>query len=82
MSTLDDRLSALEMIAPENRPCPMGVLLESLPDITREKLSRVLGMKISNRRIHSELQAEGYRIARESIALHRDGFCRCPKERK
>jgi hypothetical protein len=82
LSTLEERLSVLEQEVPEKRPCPMGAFLSTLPDSTRVKLVNILTTKISNRRIHSELQASGIRIARESLAAHRNGYCRCPKENK
>jgi hypothetical protein len=77
MNTLKDRLAALDG-PPQQRPCPVRLLLDQLDPETAELLERLLaeGRK-SVRSIHSELTQSGVRIARESLSNHRNGWCRC-----
>lgn len=76
-ANLKDRLAALDT-PPQQRACPVQVLLYQLDSDTSELLERLLseGRK-SVRSIHSELVHSGIRIARESLSNHRNGWCRC-----
>lgn len=81
MSTLKDRLAALDG-PPQQRPCPVRVLLDQLDLETSELLERLLTEnRKSVRSIHSELASSGIRIARESLSNHRNGWCRCAATR-
>lgn len=75
MSELANRLARLD--ESQNQPCPVTKLLDSLDAETSEVLSRVLNGKASTREIHSELTTAGYKIGRDTIAAHRNGWCRC-----
>lgn len=75
--TLKERLGNLH--ATRGRICPVGVLLDSLDKDDAAALSRVLDSSVSTRAIHGELMAEGYRIGRDTLGNHRNGWCRCPK---
>ena len=78
--TLKDRLGNLH--ASGGRACPVGVLLDSLEPEDAAALSRILDSNVSTRAIHGELMAEGYRIGRDTLGNHRNGWCRCPKAEK
>jgi hypothetical protein len=75
MSELAERLNRLQ--AQQNQPCPVTKLFNSLDKETSDVLKRVMDGKASTREIHSELTAAGYRIGRDTIAAHRNGWCRC-----
>jgi hypothetical protein len=80
MSELASRLMRLD--AEQNQPCPVTKLLNSLDSETAEVLKRVMDGRASTREIHSEITAGGYRIGRDTIAAHRNGWCRCQGEAK
>lgn len=75
--TLKDRLITLSNV--DSQLCPVGELLASLDAEDAEALRRVLASKASTRAIHTELAAEGYRIGRDTMGSHRNGWCRCPE---
>lgn len=75
MSELAERLNRL--YAQQNQPCPVTKLLSSLDEETSEVLKRVMDGKASTREIHSELASAGHRIGRDTLAAHRNGWCRC-----
>jgi hypothetical protein len=45
-------------------------------------LKRVLESSASTRQIHSELAASGIKMGRDTVANHRQGWCRCQGETK
>lgn len=57
--------------------CPVGRIIENLNDEDRLALVRVLGSAASTRSIHQALRHEGFSIERQSVTLHRKGYCRC-----
>jgi len=75
--TLKDRLTTLSKA--DSQLCPVGELLASLDSEDSEALRRVLASKASTRAIHNELAAEGYRVGRDTLGSHRNGWCRCPE---
>lgn len=77
MNNLKNRLEALND-RPSVEPCPFSALLQSCDAETAEILEKLVdNHQISTRAIHKELQAEGIKIARETISYHRKGWCRC-----
>ena len=78
MSELVTRLIRLD--AQQNQPCSFAKLLDSLDAETKEVLKRVMDGKASTREIHTEIASTGYRIGRDTIAAHRNGWCRCQGE--
>ena len=66
----------------EPRLCPLAKLIHTLPEEESILLKRVLGSSASTRQIHSELAASGIRMGRDTVANHRQGWCRCQGETK
>jgi len=66
----------------EPRLCPVAKLLQSLPEEENILLKRVLESSASTRQIHSELAASGIKMGRDTVANHRQGWCRCQGETK
>jgi len=77
MSKLSERLAQISEGAIS--PCPMGRIIQSLDKETSEALVRALEGRAATRIIHHELQSAGIRIGRDSVASHRNGWCRCGK---
>lgn len=77
--SLLDRLKELENTRPVNI-CPVDKLLRSLDKDTADILVRLLEGRTSTRSIHIELRNSGYKIARESISTHRNGWCPCKEK--
>lgn len=81
MSTLKERLALLE-VPPPQRPCPVQALLNQLDSETADLLERLLTKSHKSvRSIHSELASSGIRIGRDSLANHRNGWCRCASQK-
>lgn len=74
--SLIDRLQTLQNAEPSNT-CPIARVFTELDEETVILLKKVLESKTSTKRIHQELQNEGVKIARDSIANHRKNNCRC-----
>jgi len=51
--------------------------MDTLPQNDAEALETALNGRLSIREIHTALQQEGFRIARESLSHHRNGYCLC-----
>lgn len=77
--SLLDRLKELENTRPVNI-CPVDKLLRTLDNDTAQILVRLLEGRTSTRSIHIELRNSGYKIARESISTHRNGWCPCKEK--
>jgi hypothetical protein len=76
VTDLLNRLKAISTDAP--KPCSLGQIIAGLDAETAEALQRVLAnQKVSIRSIHSSLNAEGYKVDRQTISEHRNGYCRC-----
>ena len=84
MTELLTRLQGLNKS--EGHSCPVARLIESLDTETQEVVERVLADKsYSHSRLHSELRASGFSLAKTSLALHRnrimgktdEPFCTC-----
>ena len=75
MSELAKRLSSLT--SGELTPCPVGKLLLDLDTETAEALQKALDGRTPTRVIHSELVNAGIKIGRDTVANHRNGWCRC-----
>lgn len=74
--TLHDRLSALagETVT----RCPAQRLIDSLPEDDGRLLADLLADKnIPTFRIYQSLRAEGFKISRDSISIHRNARCTC-----
>ena len=80
--TLKDRLAGATLPSKGARPCPMALLIAQLDPTDGEALQSALDSRLTTRVIHTELQAEGYRIGRDTVSNHRNGWCRCPKDTK
>ena len=76
---LKDRLSSLEVASPI-RPCSFAEFISTLDADDAAALTNILSSRVTTRKIHTELQEEGYRVGRDSISNHRNGWCRCPKD--
>jgi hypothetical protein len=57
--------------------CPLGTLIDSLPEEDRQALVSAIESKASTRGIHDALKSENFKIDRQTITLHRKGYCRC-----
>lgn len=71
--------TGLKKLLSETDPqvCPVTKLVSSLPEEEATLLDRVMKSNASTRQIHSELTASGFKIGRDTIANHRNGWCRC-----
>jgi len=78
---LKDRLTSLDVKSP-SRPCSFAEFISSLDPEDAQAVRDILLTRVPTRKIHTELQEEGYRIGRDSITNHRNGWCRCPKDNK
>lgn len=61
----------------KNVACSLGQLKSELSKEDAEALDSALNSPASTRSIHEALRAEGFKIDRASVTLHRKGFCRC-----
>lgn len=75
MSELTDRLKGLSTGAVS--PCPVGKLLTEFDNETADAFQKALDGRVATRVIHTELTSAGIRIGRDTIAAHRNGWCRC-----
>jgi hypothetical protein len=75
MTELSERLKHLA--EKPSGPCPVGKLLEKMDAETAEALRQALDGRAATRVIHSELTNAGIHIGRDTIAAHRNGWCRC-----
>jgi hypothetical protein len=75
MSELADRLSKISN-GPVT-PCPVGKLLAEFDKETSEALQKALEGRVATRIIHMELTNSGIKIGRDTVAAHRNGWCRC-----
>jgi hypothetical protein len=81
LSTLKERLALLDSPPPQ-KPCPVKALLNQLDPETADLLERLLTQSHKSiRSIHSELASSGIRIGRDSLANHRNGWCRCAAQK-
>lgn len=78
MSELSDRLAKLER-GGVSEPCPLGKIIQSLDPITAGILEKTLAGRAPTRAIHHELTNSGFKIGRDTVASHRNGWCRCSK---
>lgn len=75
MSELSEKLKGLSHGS--IRPCPVGKLLNDFDKETSEALQKALDGRVATRVIHTELTNAGIKIGRDTIAAHRNGWCRC-----
>lgn len=75
MSELSERLKSLNGGAAT--PCPVGKLLNDMDKETAEALRSALLSRVATRVIHAELVNAGIKIGRDTVASHRNGWCRC-----
>jgi hypothetical protein len=76
--TLHERLAALAGEQPTS--CPTQRLLDALSEDEARVLADLLADRsVSTFRIWQALRAEGYRISRDTISIHRQGRCYCAK---
>jgi hypothetical protein len=57
--------------------CPLGNLIDELSEEDSVALRTALASPASTRSIFDALRAENFKIDRQTITLHRKGFCRC-----
>lgn len=57
--------------------CPVGRLISSFDEETRQAFLRVMASPASTRDIHSELAKAGFKIGRDTLGTHRSNWCRC-----
>lgn len=71
----------LEQIKPGANPldgfCTVGKIIEQLPKEDGEALISALKSRASTRAIYRVLKDEGFKLERQTVTLHRKGFCRC-----
>ena len=75
MSELSERLSSISKGV--TTPCPVGRLLTEFDTDTANALQKALDGRAPTRVIHTELSSAGIKIGRDTIAAHRNGWCRC-----
>ena len=76
--TLHDRLAALAGEQPTT--CPAQRLIDALSEDEAQVLADLLtDRSVSTFRIWQALRAEGYKISRDTISIHRQGRCYCAK---
>jgi hypothetical protein len=75
MSELSERLSSISTGA--TSPCPVGKLMTEFDKETAGALEKALNGRAPTRVIHTELTNAGIKIGRDTIAAHRNGWCRC-----
>lgn len=75
MSELADRLSKIS--SGPIKPCPVGKLLQEFDKDTADALQKALEGRVATRIIHMELVNSGIKIGRDTVAAHRNGWCRC-----
>lgn len=63
----------------EGQVCTYQTLVNSLPKEDQIALEDAWRKGIAQRVILRALRVEGYKASNESIANHRSGNCRCPK---
>ena len=78
MSTLTERLSALQEQSQHVDRCPVGRALDAMEEEDREMMERILASKVANQTISDNLRPDLI-IDRGTIGKHRKGTCRCPK---
>lgn len=74
---LANKLSNLHEFTYKTKKCPLGLLIDDLSEEDKQALTSALESKASNRGITEALRSEGFKIDRQTITLHRKGFCRC-----
>lgn len=74
---LADKLTALAARVDVSPVCTVGVILASLEEEDSKALQSALTSQASTRGIHEALKSEGFKIDRQTVSLHRKGFCRC-----
>ncbi len=75
MDELKERLESL--LEKKGKPCPVIQLMTDWDKETKDAFNKVLSSKAKTVDIHRELVASGYRIGRDTLSYHRNGFCRC-----
>ena len=75
MSELSERLK--NIANKPKGPCPVGKLLIEMDKETADALEKALNGRAATRVIHSELTNAGIQIGRDTVAAHRNGWCRC-----
>jgi|ETN02SMinimDraft_4_1059925.scaffolds.fasta_scaffold46134_3 hypothetical protein len=83
LNDLRNSLTALDKESVDTK-CPVAKLIDKiyesdreLGDITKRLID---GNSVSSNRLTQELRSAGYRIAKENVAYHRRGICRCALE--
>jgi len=75
---LANRLDALASTSQENIDvCPLGKIINDSSEEDRRAILKVLASPASTRSIWEALKAENFKLDRQTVALHRKGFCRC-----
>lgn len=78
---LADKLNGLTEASQRNKAlCSVGQLLSDLALEDREALGQALASSASTRSIYDALRTENYKLDRQSITLHRKGYCRCEEK--
>lgn len=73
---LKDKLVNLQQ-NPDPTFCTLGNIIHGLDSDDKDALLSALNSPASTRAITEVLKTEGYKIDRQTITLHRKGFCRC-----
>ena len=74
--SLKEKLNSLPDVS-RGTSCTLGKIINELPREDSEALINALSSGASTRAIFDVLKTEGYKIDRQTVTLHRKGFCRC-----
>ena len=75
MSELSERLSSISKGV--TSLCPVGKLLSEMDTETAKAFEQALAGRATTRVIHTELTNAGIKIGRDTLAAHRNEWCRC-----
>jgi hypothetical protein len=78
--SLENKLNSLKQIRDLNNVCTVGGIINELPEVEKKALVSALSSKASTRGIYDALKSEGFKIDRQTITLHRKGYCRCKEQ--
>lgn len=78
--TLENKLNSLKHTRSSKSVCTVGEIINELPQAEKDALISALDSRASTRGIFDALKSEGFRIDRQTVALHRKGYCRCKEQ--
>lgn len=78
--SLENKLNSLTQMRNLKNVCTVGDIINELPQAEKDALISALESRASTRGIFDALKSEGFRIDRQTITLHRKGYCRCKEQ--